>query len=507
MIKKLCFKTLGAGNQFFDWLAQPGTSGPLLSFCRMSLFLYPPMRGLYLYRMGQLNDALFWFNRFKSRNSFLARIRDRVQHMVNVLNTGWKFEQKMSSSKTGGNAVVMALHNSLPHDGAGYAVRSHQLLRHLHQLGVHVFAYTRPGYPTDLRKHSGLNAAASDLVDDIVYSRSSSRDANIGSVEAEYVSAYADLLVAAADRHHAGVIHAASNYLDGLSAVSAARSSGRRSIYEVRGLWHLSRAIREPSYAGSDHYRYSHICELAAANAADAVVTISESLKQELVREGVSEDKITLIPNSVDTQRFRPATQDQELRHQLGIDNETTVVGFIGSLTDYEGVDLILQAVSTLHRKGYKICAVIVGKGYAQAQLEALWKSLPNPNCVHFVGFVPHSEVTRYYSVMEILPFPRKNMEVCRLVPPLKILEAMAMEKKVIVSALPPLQEMVKDNETGLVCEPDNCEDLAEKLVKFIEAPDMATELAVAAREWVRDNRDWSQVSKTLFDLYRKLQK
>ena len=181
----------------------------------------------------------------------------------------------------------MCLHNSLPFDNAGYAIRSHNILRALQQIGVSASAYTRPGYPTDLSQHVGISAQPADVIDGITYRRMCAGDTSLGDIESEYVNAYANALVAEIDASDAGIVHAASNYLDGLAAVVAARRSAIKSVYEVRGLWHMSRASKEPGYKDTEHYRYSERSEFEAARRADAVVTISEALKRLLIHGGI----------------------------------------------------------------------------------------------------------------------------------------------------------------------------------------------------------------------------
>ena len=87
----------------------------------------------------------------------------------------------------------------------------------------------------------------------------------IGDADSSYLAAYADTLSELAGRRGVSVIHASSNFLNGLAAARAARQLGIRSVYEMRGLWHLTRAVRERRFRDSDHYRYCERMEVAAA--------------------------------------------------------------------------------------------------------------------------------------------------------------------------------------------------------------------------------------------------
>lgn len=492
-------------NRWLDWLVQPGGSSLLRNFCKAGLWLCPPAHGLYLYRTGRLSEARNKLKFIKIKSRFFERIILRIEHMLKTLREGWQFDKVEAVQPPSlGDGVVFSLHNSLPYDTAGYALRSHQLLKHLAAQNVNFKAITRPGYPTD-QSDSPMTAPSSDSIDGIEYHRLTSSRAGIGDVEAKYITEYARSLTGEADTIDAGIIHAASNYLDGLAAVTAAKQSHRKSIYEVRGLWHKSRAVREPGYQETEHYRYAELCEFTAAREADAVITISTPLKELLVRNGVAAEKITLVPNAVDTDLFSPTSPDETLRNELGIPSHHKVVGFIGSLTDYEGVDIIIKAVSQLDEQEVPVTALIAGKGYAEGALHTLRDALPNPGCALLTGHIPFDEVERYYSIIDICAYPRKDHEVCQLVPPLKVLEAMAMGKPVVVSALPPLMEVIRHEETGRTCEPNSVDSLARQLRHFVENPEAATTIGNAGRDWVLKNRSWKAVTAPLDALYASL--
>ena len=271
----------------------------------------------------------------------------------------------------------------------------------------------------------------------------------------------------------------------------------------MRGLWHLSQAVKEPGFENTDHFLYSEIMERAAAEEADAVVTISEALKERLVQTGVKPEKITVIPNAVDLKIFKPMSSNVELKKRLGLEGKT-VVGFIGSLTGYEGLDLLIEAVAALVDRGANIALLIIGHGYAEKKLRKTASS-SRKDCIRFVGYVPFKEIKEYYSVIDIFPFPRNGYEVCRLSPPLKVLEAMATAKPVIVSDLPPLLEIVKDKETGYVCKADNLQALIESIQRLYENPGERQTLGKAARKWVAENRNWEDMSEKYINLYRKI--
>ena len=148
---------------------------------------------------------------------------------------------------------------------------------------------------------------------------------------------------------------------------------------------------------------------------------------------------------------------------------------------------------------------MIVGDGAYMPKLHDMVDQLELHDDVIFTGRVPHEEVEDYYSIVDIAPFPRLPQPVTEMVSPLKPFEAMAMEKAVFSSNVQALSEIVQHDETGVLFEKGNSEDLANKLSILISDKKLRERLGKNGREWVVENRDWGSISKTLADVYDKL--
>lgn len=110
-------------------------------------------------------------------------------------------------------------------------------------------------------------------------------------------------------------------------------------------------------------------------------------------------------------------------------------------------------------------------------------------------GRIPFKEVESYYSIIDIVPFPRKPWPVCEMVSPMKPLEALAMEKAIVVSSVGALAEMVNPNETGVVFRKGDIDDLADKLQMLISNPDLCKIMGKNGRMWVEHERTWQKTS------------
>ncbi len=403
--------------------------------------------------------------------------------------------------------ALYLLHNSLPHQSGGYATRTHGLLTALHRLGYPTVGVTRPGFPSAkgvFQQRRDIEAL--DVIDEVSYRRLLGSVPSLPRSDLEgFTRVYVDLLRPLMDEYRPGVLHAASNWWNGVAATRAAAAAGIPSIYEVRGLWEVTRWSRQDAWGGSDTFRLDARYEADAAKAADRVITITSALKQEMVRRGVEESKISVVPNAVDVERFSQVTRDPSLARELGFEG-SIVIGFAGSITFYEGLDDLLIACAALRGNTKQPFGLLfVGDGAVKADLEALAEELGIADICRFVGRVPHHDVERYLGIMDITPFPRKPLPVCEMVSPLKPLESMASGVAVMVSSVEALLEMVDYGACGAIFEKGNNDDFALQLGKLIDDPELRRHYVEHARGWVAENRSWLAVARTAAALYDEL--
>nr|WP_231704373.1 glycosyltransferase family 4 protein [Arthrobacter caoxuetaonis] len=404
------------------------------------------------------------------------------------------------------NKVLYTLHNALPYNSAGYATRTHGLLSQLNKSGYEVQGVTRLGYPYDMPNKEDMGPIPSEhLVDGVSYAHlSTTPGVERKNPLFDYVQRYAAALQEFAMDARPAVLHAASNHWNGLATVTAANRLGIPSIYEVRGLWEVTRGSRNPEWVGGGMYRMIARMEADAAQGATRVLTITEALKGELIRRGVDEDKISVVPNGVDTARFQPVDKDMSLVRELGLLGKT-VIGYIGSILDYEGLELLLLAARSMKSTRDDFHVLIVGDGAELERFKTMSGELDIHDVVTFTGRVPHEDVEKYYSVVDIAPFPRLPLAVCEMVSPLKPFEAMAMGKVVVASNVAALAEIVQDGKTGLLHKKGSFEDLQTALVRLLDDPELRNELATCAMEWVRAERDWNHLASSVTEIYDQL--
>lgn len=405
-------------------------------------------------------------------------------------------------------SVLSVLGQSLPVRSGGYATRSHGILTGLAEQGWHMAAVTRLGFPYDLwwKADDERTPEPVDVVDGIPYHRLLKEGVRHypRSPLPPYVEEGARGIADLARERRASLIHASSLYDVGMAGLSAARQLGVPFVYEMRGLKQLLEDARQPLFSASPRRDYLDLLEGTVARNADAVLVITEALGREMVRLGVDPERITVVPNGVDASRFSPRERNEALAERLGLSGKT-VIGYIGGLVHYEGLDLLFQAAGQLreHRDDFHV--LVVGDGAHQKALHKIVTKLDLGDLITFTGRIPHEEVEEYLSLVDITPFPRKPLKVCEMISPIKPFESMAMRKTVVASDVAALAEIVQDGVTGRLFAKGDAEDLARVLAELLDDPEQRTRLGDAARTWVVEERDWHRITGRVDAVYRGL--
>jgi PEP-CTERM/exosortase A-associated glycosyltransferase len=307
------------------------------------------------------------------------------------------------------------------------------------------------------------------------------------------------------DRLKPDIVHAHSPVLNALPALWAARRHRLPVVYELRALWEDAAVDHGTTTERSARYRASRAVETFALRRADAVTTICEGLRGEVIGRGIDPARITVIPNAVDVDRFGVAgTPDAALRASLGLDG-ATVLGFIGSFYAYEGIDLLLDATARLLPSRPDLKVLLVGGGSHEPALRERVAALGIASHVVFTGRVPNADVPRYYDLIDTLVYPRRSMRLTELVTPLKPLEAMAQGRLVVASDVGGHRELIADGDTGHLFSAGNAEALAAVLDRVLGARDAWPAMRARARAFVERERSWDRSVARYSDVYRRV--
>lgn len=301
------------------------------------------------------------------------------------------------------------------------------------------------------------------------------------------------------------VLHAHSPALNGLAGLRAAEKTGLPLVYEIRAFWEDAAVGNGTGKENSPRYWLTRQLENHVINGSDAVAVICDGLRSDLIARGVKSEKITISPNGVDLELFgQPPARDEALLYKLGLAGKS-VLGFIGSFYDYEGLDDLIEAMPLLLASQPEVHLMLVGGGPMEETLKKQVERLGVGSSVTFTGRVPHDEVERYYGLMDIMVYPRKSMRLTDLVTPLKPLEAMAQGRLVAASDVGGHRELIEDGITGTLFAAGDPAKIALKLASLLDNRESWSQTIETAKKFVETDRNWSSNILRYTPVYQRL--
>lgn len=252
--------------------------------------------------------------------------------------------------------------------------------------------------------------------------------------------------------------------------------------------------------------------ELQAAQAADLIVTVSYAMKDELIRLGFPKERIQVIYNGVDQQKYNPenvtAEQIQSLRRFYGLKYDDFMILFIGRLVGVKGVDKLIMALPHILRKIPNAKLVVVGMGDLQEYLVNLVRTMRLDDYVKFrFDFVPEEERIAHYAACDVAVFPS-------LYEPFGIvaLEAMSMKRPVVVggAGVSGMRETVicrGEEQCGFHVDPNNPSDIAWGVTNVLKDQETRRWLGKNGRKRVLEEFTWDIIAEKTAKVYEQILK
>jgi glycosyltransferase involved in cell wall biosynthesis len=284
-------------------------------------------------------------------------------------------------------------------------------------------------------------------------------------------------------KHGVDVIHP-HGYKADLYALAAA--SGKRAALLATSHNWPSKKLSMRAYA---------VIDRLALRKFDKVIVVSDLVAEILRQSGVAKEKVELIPNGVDLDRFRNAVP--KLRSELNLGN-SPVVGFVGRLVTDKGGALLIQAAKEVLAVHPTAKFVLVGEGSARQEWKALAAELGIGNRVTFAG--ARDDMPEVYASLDVAVLPSLVEAL-----PMCLLEAMAAGKPVIATRVGAVPNVVIDEQTGLLLEPGDVNALAAAIAKLLSDRELANRLAENGREHVARNYSARAMASAYIEKYAEV--
>ena len=238
-------------------------------------------------------------------------------------------------------------------------------------------------------------------------------------------------------------------------------------------------------------------------NRSDALIAVSKYTVNELTDlYGISTDKIHVIYNGVDIQKFKPRQNKTELREQFGLEPNKKIVLFVGRLYHRKGLELLLHSIPPVLEQFSNVTFVISGTGFKEKEesLKNLAKELNIENDVKFLGYVADENLPELYSTADIFVLPAIYENF-----PFAILEAQSTALPVISTNVGGIPEFLENEKNGFVIEPGDEPMLTQKLLALLQNPDLVKKMGDLGRKMIEDQLSWDIITNQVIDLYHKL--
>lgn len=293
----------------------------------------------------------------------------------------------------------------------------------------------------------------------------------------------------------------------------------RLEFYNFSGLW-LSKWLALPFVVEADcppTYEYRNYAEkgelhlgnlstrieLANLRGADAVIVLSNILRDYYIGCGIPAEKMHVIPNAADPERFQVLPKDAEIARQHGL-SDKIVVGWIGALFGWSGIENLIRMAQHLLATRPDVSFLLVGGGQSKEFFEQHLRTNGYADRVILPGMIPYHEVPRYLSCMDIVlaPYPKRDFWYPSS---MKVFEYMSAGKAVVATRVGQISEIIQDGVNGCLFDPEQSEELIQKVQTLIDSAALRRRLGEQARRDVEQTWNWRSQAKKMIEIFENI--
>jgi glycosyltransferase involved in cell wall biosynthesis len=258
-------------------------------------------------------------------------------------------------------------------------------------------------------------------------------------------------------------------------------------------------SVEEQKYRALRLTDLAHNLETRAWREADRIVAVSDAVRDCACARGVERERITVLHNGVDSARFHPEIDGRSVRQHYGLHGRQ-VIGFIGSLKPWHGVDFLLDAWPLLKQRFPRACALVVGDG---PMIDSLRERIARDHLLSEVivtGRVSHGDVPSYLAAMDLTVAPYVKQDGFYF-SPLKVVESLASGRPVVAPMLGQLPHLIANGETGLLYSPGDLESFIEATALLLGDPGRLRAMSREAGRSAHANFSWQATACRVVEL------
>ncbi|MDT8445834.1 MAG: glycosyltransferase family 4 protein [bacterium] len=230
----------------------------------------------------------------------------------------------------------------------------------------------------------------------------------------------------------------------------------------------------------------------------EKIFVVSEAMREHLQANlALDTDKIVIVPDGTDAQRFRPGLDTIGVREKLGVSDEAPLLVFHGDIKHDDGVDMLIRTLAKIREKHPDTRLLVLGGGsYFETEIRALIEELGQTEAVITPGWIPHEEVARVLNACDIGCMTMRATLNHHKYLSFKLFEYWGCGKPVVCTRLEAIGQFMRDGHNGLVVDDEDLEGYVAAFLRLIESPDQARQIGSAGRQLVEQEFDWREIMK-----------
>lgn len=423
-------------------------------------------------------------------DTFIGKLKSKLRLKPNT-----KYNE---SQKT---TVLYLTHSGIEYEQTPETLRTHKLAEVITNEEYNTIVGYKYGYPYEKPADYYRSGVENKIIGDVRYVKLLNNDDNYNTNSlVEYLEKYITETIKMAHGIDAKVIHATTNFWNGIAAIYAAKFLGIKSVYEVRNFWDEIR----PEIHDSDIVNLRDNLENLVMTNTDSIIAINSSVKLQIIDRGIDSEKIYVIPDGVDVDNQELTDQEREkLTTSLKLDNYCGILGYLGATYKEEGLKTLIDAVGLLsaeHDKQFKLIIT----GYGDNDLTSYIKKAGLEQNIIVIKLTDDNQSIRYCDLIDTFVFPRNGeMEIDGNLD--NLFRVMSMEKSVIISDIYETNGIMKDEDRCLIFEHDDVSDLADKILRLYEDKEFAEEMGSKCKEFVTKFVDWKVFGNKVRNIYEDI--
>ena len=232
---------------------------------------------------------------------------------------------------------------------------------------------------------------------------------------------------------------------------------------------------------------------------ASHLIAVCKPIKEKLAQEGFDTNKITVVRNGLDLESFPASVPDiEQTKREFGLSEDVPIVGTIGRIARVKNFDVFLRAAKIVLDQGVKAQFVIVGDGPLRTQMEELASELRLQGDILFLGW--QNEIRKLISAMDLFVLCSKTEGTSYT-----LLEAMALERPTVVTAVGGNVDLAADGETGILIPPGNAEAAAKAIIDLVSDAEKSKRFGAAGRKRIESEFNAGVMANRTLKIYEEL--